>query len=364
MKKLLVVLIVAVALFSCTPKDQFKISGKIDGLETEQAFMAQILNDSLQVVDSCVVTEGSFSFTGTASHPDRVFISFKGINDMELNAFVEPGTITISGNMETPEGIVVAGTPTQDVFNQYTNGLSPFQDKLKKLADEYYAARDAADEAKMGAIVEQYNAQDSLAGVYSAEFIKANPQSVVTAYIVVKSLHTYELEELEKIAAQLPENLNEATYVKILKEYVAKLQLVAVGQPAIDFTQNDTEGNPFSLSSLKGQWVLVDFWASWCSPCRAENPNVVAVYNEFKEENFTVLGVSFDQSKEAWLGAIEADGLTWSHVSELKGWRNAVGEIYAIKSIPQNILLNPEGIIVAKNLRGEDLRTKLVELIK
>ncbi len=364
MKKLLLVLTIAAAIFSCTPKNQFTITGKIEGLKAEKAFMARILNDSLQVVDSSIITEGGFTFKGISEVPDRVFITFEGVNDLELNAFAETGAITIDGNMDNPAEIKVAGTPTQDLFNKYTDGLAPFQEELKKLTEAYYAARDAQDEEKMAQIIESYNAQDSLAGVYSQDFIKTNKESVVSAYIVARSLHAYEYEELAEIAKHFPENLNTVSYVKIIKEYVEKLGRVAVGQPAVDFTQNDAEGNPISLSSFKGQWVLVDFWASWCSPCRAENPNVVATYNQYKDRNFTILGVSFDQNKAAWLKAIEDDNLTWTHVSDLKGWRNAVGEIYAIKSIPQNILLNPEGTIVAKNLRGEDLGKKLEELIK
>jgi peroxiredoxin len=137
-----------------------------------------------------------------------------------------------------------------------------------------------------------------------------------------------------------------------------------IGNPILEFSQNDASGKPVSISSFKGKVVLVDFWASWCGPCRAENPNVVKAYNAFKDKGFDILGVSFDSSKDKWLAAVEKDKLAWTHVSDLKGWSNAVGQKFGIRSIPQNFLLDKEGKIIAKNLRGEDLYAKLEEILK
>ena len=152
----------------------------------------------------------------------------------------------------------------------------------------------------------------------------------------------------------------------MLDEYIAILQRVDVGQPYLDFTQETPEGDLLSLSELvgKSKLLLVDFWASWCGPCRAENPNVVEVYNKYHEKGFDVLGVSLDMQKDSWIKAIQDDGLIWHNISDLKYWNNEAAKSYGISSIPSNLLLDENGIIIAKNLRGEDLRNKVEDILK
>ena len=189
--------------------------------------------------------------------------------------------------------------------------------------------------------------------------------SFISSYILYNNRLNYELNELEDFVNHF--NISQDNeFSKLLNEYILQLKRVAVGQPYLDFTQETPEGTLLSLSELvgKSKLLLVDFWASWCGPCRGENPNVVAVYKEYHEKGFDVLGVSLDMKKENWIKAIEDDGLIWHNVSDLKYWNNEAAQDYAVSSIPSNVLIDENGTIIAKNLRGEDLRKKVEELLK
>jgi peroxiredoxin len=185
---------------------------------------------------------------------------------------------------------------------------------------------------------------------------------------VVKQLagSTPDYAEVYPLFAKLSPEVQNSDAGKTYLQYLNNIKAVSIGATAPEFTQNDPEGKPVSLASFRGKYVLIDFWASWCGPCRAENPNVVKAYNNYKDKNFTILGVSLDQpnAKDKWLKAISDDNLTWTQVSDLAFWDNAVAKQYAIRSIPQNFLIDPQGKIIAKNLRGEELNKKLSELIQ
>jgi peroxiredoxin len=196
------------------------------------------------------------------------------------------------------------------------------------------------------------------------KFIKNNPSSFVTPSILRSLSYEMEAGEIETAINAMDTSVSKIPVVQELKVRVEAMKKVAIGQKAPDFTLNDIDGNPVSLSSKIGSKVLlVDFWAAWCGPCRQENPNVVKVYNEFKNKGFDIFGVSLDQSKDDWVKAIADDKLTWTHVSDLKYWGSDAAKLYAVNSIPANFLLDETGTIIARNLRGDDLRNKVSEIL-
>jgi peroxiredoxin len=211
---------------------------------------------------------------------------------------------------------------------------------------------------------ELFTAYKKERGVKIEEFIKSNPASLVSAYVLYRDF-SYRLspQEIRDNVKLLDAPLHQSPYVKVLKELSETLETVQIGKAAPDFTAKDVNGKDVKLSQHQGKYLLVDFWAAWCGPCRRENPNVVKAYQKYKAKGFDVYGVSLDKSKAAWVKAIKDDGLNWTQVSDLAFWNSAPAKLYGVRAIPSNFLLDPNGIIVARNLRGEELEKALSELL-
>ncbi len=366
MRKYFIILMVGLLAGACSNQQAdnstVTINGKLEGDYTGTIELYKRADGEWVKLDSAEVNNGTYQFTSHLDLPELYYISIP-VNRSYISFFAEPGTIDVKSNMDDFSNAEISGSKAQDEFVAYQDKMGMFDELFNEAYDKIKEARangDAEAEEKWN---NEYSDTEEQQKQFILDNAMSNNASVVAAWAVDRNSYMFDEKELEPVVNNFDPSIKESIYVKDIEDRVATLKRVAVGQPAIDFTMDDMEGEPLTLSSLYGNYLLVDFWASWCGPCRRENPNVVEAYKEFHDKGFDILGVSFDQKKDKWLKAVEDDNLNWHHVSDLKYWGNAAGKLYGINSIPSNILLDPNGIIIAKNLRGEDLQDKLAELL-
>lgn len=363
MRKFLAILVLAIAVISCKmAKEEFSIKGSIAGVETGKVYLQKMVADKAETIDTADIVAGKFTFSGKMPVPDFRFLR---LNDQDYFAqfFLENANITVTANKDSLRSTKITGSHSQDDFQIYADEMARLQKEVKGLHDKYQAAMkiNNTDEAEKAKIDYQALLDNSL--VFVKNFVKEHPKSVVSAYICEEQLAAQINEdELEAIVKNFPHEISTSEYVIKLKARIEEQKKIAVGILAPDFTMNDPDGKPIQLSSLRGKIVLLDFWASWCMPCRQENPNVVKLYQQYHPKGFEILGVSLDRAKEKWVKGIQEDNLSWIHVSDLKFWQNSAARLYAVTNIPQSFLIDKDGKIIGKGLRGEDLAKKLMEL--
>ncbi|MAZ93568.1 MAG: TlpA disulfide reductase family protein [Bacteroidales bacterium] len=325
--------------------------GKFERGERVYYDSAKLINDKAVLMASIV-------------QPELYYIVFKGSGDY-IPLFAEPGNISVDVDMNNLYEPLIVGSKTQDIYDSYMDSVAGYDNQARELGKQYSEAKGNNDTALMFLIEEEYALVDIKKTEHLIDYAMANNSSTVTAFIILNNSYKLDLKELDSILNNFDPSIYTSEYVIKLKDYVGTLKKSSIGQPFIDFTLDNPQGKPTSLSSLlNGNYILVDFWASWCGPCRVENPNLVAAFEKFHDKGFDIVGVSFDKNYDKWTEAIESDNLSWAHISDLIGWDSKAGKLYGIKSIPQNVLINPDGVIIDKNLRGDDLQNKLAELLK
>ncbi len=365
MKKIFTFLMLIPLFAFCIQPSSYKITGNIAGIEGT-VYLAQSIQGKRIIIDSTNLNNGKFLFEGFVKEPKQCFLTFKNNKRAYISFIVENSKINIQADIKRVSLAKITGSASQNIMNDYNKIVRPLKGKRGRLLSDIRKISKDGDQKKKQELYTQKKQLENEIKLVSEKFVRDNNKSYAALLIASELLRKEKNPaRIDEMVALLDASFENKYLLIEMKRISRSLKNTVIGEIAPDFVMNDTERKPVKLSSLFGKgYLLIDFWASWCSPCRSENPYVLAAYKKYHEKGFEVLGVSYDNNKEKWLKAIEEDQLPWLHVSDLKGWNSLTKTLYAISGIPSNFLLDKNGKIIAKNLRGKSLHEKLKEIFE
>ena len=361
---LLSLLVVAFTVASCQskkPEGGFILKGEIKGADGKTFVLAKVANRMLEGIDTATVENGKIEFTGKLAYPQQLYIVEEGQQRPVMMFFGENSDMSFSGVIDSLSTAEISGSASNDLLQSYNKSMEKYQEQNQQLMARYQAAQATKDQKAMEGVIKDYENMMDQQMTETGDFISKNPSSPVSLSLVQSNFMMGGYDKLNTEFSKLDTSLAAIPAYKEIYDYLKIAENVQVGKTAPDFTLPTPDGKEISLSSLKGKYLLLDFWASWCQPCRRENPNVKAAYEKYKSKGFEVLSVSVDRDLNAWKKAIEDDGMSWLQVHDDKDVSHS---LYAVVGIPTTFLLDKNGVIIDKNLRGSALTEKLQELLK
>jgi thiol-disulfide isomerase/thioredoxin len=332
------------------------VTGYISGLPESEIVFIRDLGD-LIVPDTIKLSNGNFTWQVNMTGPEKVYVSFP---NQLIEFFAEPGNIELRGNADALDKLTITGSKTNDEAEAYKRSIADL-DSLRRILILKWGT---GSKEQQLALEESYQELGRRKRDKAHRYIALHPRSVFSVSLVADAAINGEYDEVKAAYELLDTAALQTIAGKQLAERLGILKRSALGETVMNFTQINTAGNPVQFYDFKGKYVLIEFWASWCHPCRAENPNLLKAYQSYKGKDFTIIGISLDDDGTKWKKAIKEDNMPWTQLSDLKGWQNELSTYYGILSIPSSLLVDPKGKIIARNLRGETLNKKLAEIFE